>query len=407
MNANIEKEIFGQQVLGPIFYDFCRKLYMHQLAYDGTAVCLYAFRGGARLLYLFEKYLKNEKRHLANEQKGFLTSRICALKGTIYRAYNKAEQILLREYRGEDLQNVVKRLVPDQAIALPRPWRTRIIDSRAVYEMVHGHSPWAQNIQRYFSQQELILKRYIASLSRGKKNLLLVDTGWSGTTQYFLMKGFPEINWHGIYFGKWDTWRENPEHFHTITGVFAEGTKYRFHKPETAVFNYHHIIEGPLEPRIPSVEQLNMDPNGQIGPRKEFDAGMIPPQTDEPYFKGICNFFNSPRQYSPEEMSERAYAARVKLRQMIIRPNRNDVQVMVVDPRSADFGKKRKIPIISSNRRGEKFLQRFKGIKKSIWRQGKIVNDFPVLYPVILLVYNLFTGIRPRYINKVVKLLKV
>jgi hypothetical protein len=230
----------------------------------------------------------------------------------------------------------------------------------------------------------------VRSLVGNLKNVFFVDTGWSGSTQYFLMKAFPNIKWHGLYFGKWDTWRENPPHFDSISGISVEGTSYTHKQPETAIFFYHHIIEAPLEPDFPSVEHLIRDPFGNICSYRGIDEKKILPQKNEPIFSGICRFFDSNVRITSADISEMATSAFRKLENKIIFPSREDTAVLTVGPRSADFGKKKLVPILHCDKIKSKFdlTSKIRGVKKSIWRQGKIVEEFPYFYPIILCFYN-------------------
>ncbi|MEA1868455.1 MAG: hypothetical protein U9N19_10235 [Thermodesulfobacteriota bacterium] len=381
---------FGHDILGPIFYDFCRKLHLYQCPYRGKAVCLFAYRGGVRLQYLYNKYLTGKSISQPVPQHSFLTSRILALKGAIRNSYDKAEKLLLREYQGYTLLNFFSCFCAGNRIDFPHDLVHTKIDADLLKEAVFGNSRWAKEIQEYLDKQSSVQKEYLAALTGEHREVLLVDTGWSGTTQYFLMKAFPELRWHGHYFGKWDTWRENPPHFHTISGISVEDSMYSCERPETAIFHYHHIIEGLLEPKFPSVEHLTYDFAGEIASSHQIDLTLIPPQADESIFQGICLYFEQATKYTISDISTQTYEAFQKLKKKILYPSPKDIPIMTLHARSADFGKKKLVPILHStgNAKGLSLATRLDAVKKSIWKQGKIVEEFPLAYPVLLRIFN-------------------
>jgi len=380
----------GKNILGPIFYDFCRKLYLYQSAYQRDAVCLFAYRGGVRLLYLYNEFLRSKSLPEQTPQYPFLISRLLALKGAIQKAYPEAEKLLLREYPNILLKDFFSSICKETYINIPKNLLKKKIAPRLLYEAVFLDSEWALQVQKHFKTQRFLLKKYIESLVGNYKTILFIDTGWSGTTQYFLMKGFPEYNWNGLYFGKWDTWKENPPHFYSITGISVEGTIYDRSKPETSILKYHHIIEAPLEPDFPSVELLIKDSAEKICSYHSVDQKKIPPQKNEPIFKGICLFFKTAGEKSIADISKQVYIARKRLEKKILYPSRKDINIMKVGSRSADFGRNKYVPVFHSIKNSEKssIPAKMEAVKKSIWKQGKIVEEFPLIYPILLYLYN-------------------
>lgn len=409
MDHNLSMMSFGQNILGPIFYDFCRKLHIYLIALNDNSACLFAYRGGMRLLYLYELYLEKNSLSSPMPLHPFLISRILALKGTIKQSYKEAELLLLREYKNIELENFISCVCSELEVNIPQELSQKKIDANLLRQLFTGDSEWMKTVQHYFINQEKLLKKYLFSTIDGKKNIILVDTGWSGTTQLFLMQGFKELNWQGLYFGKWDTWQQNPKHFHTITGIGVEGQTYIRERPETAIFLYHHIIEGPLEPKVPSVEQLMQNSTKGICSQSFVDKNKIPPQSDEPHFMGICNYFINAKNKTISEVSKEVYSARKKLRNQIIFPSSKDIIAMTVEARSADFGKKHAVPIFHTTAQYHviSVVSRFRAVKKSIWKQGKIVQEFPIIYPFLLLLYNnkalLYRILPMQFLNKLMK----
>jgi hypothetical protein len=391
MNKNGKRKlVFGQEILGPIFYDFCQKLYLYQYAFKDNAVCLYASRGGFRLYHLFEKYLKNKNVDPPVPQIPFLISRILSIKGTIISTFDKAEKFLLREFFGSDARYFLSCLCTGLKVDIDENIAKTKVDRDFLKQALHGDSDWAKKVQKYFKTQNERLSEYLGLVTKSAKNVLFVDTGWSGTTQSFLSEAFPEKQWYGLYFGKWDTHGENPHHFKMMTGIGVEGSVYHKKYPEDAILEYHHIIEGPLEPEFPSVEHLVRDTTGNICSSSKVDMTKISPQDDEPIFEGICRFFDMARGVTISELSKRLYYSRKELQRKILYPQKSDIEIMDLPPRSSDLGRKRFVPIlhVPAERNRRSFRCKITNIRKSIWKQGKIVEEFPVLHPLLLLFYN-------------------
>lgn len=382
------KYSFGKNILGPIFFDFCRKLhiYLTSLRYDAT--CLFASRGGVRLLYLYQLYLKTQSLSRPLPLKKFFISRILAVKGTIYHSYEDAVRLLLREFPNSSIRYFLDCFCPELSIKIPKHLQNRQINSKIINDLIVGTYSWVTPIQEYLKKQEKLMAAYLGSLTEGRRNILLVDTGWTGTTQHLLMQGFPGYEWRGLYFGKWDTWKENPPHFYTINGIGLEGKHYIRKKPETAILHYHHIIEGPLEPKFKSVELLKRNVSGEITSSFPIDDGLIMPQGKEYHFRGICDYFSKPKNIS--EASKDVFIARKKLARKILYPSPADTNVMLVEPRSADFGKKNSISVLGETqiRNKSKLISRLHRIEKALWKQGEITVEFSLLYPIINFLYN-------------------
>jgi len=145
-----------------------------------------------------------------------------------------------------------------------------------------------------------------------------------------------------------------------------------------------------LEPKFPSVEHLAYNSVGEIASSHQIDLNLIPPQADESIFQGICLYFEQATKYTISDISKQTYKAFQKLKKKILYPSPKDIPIMMLHARSADFGKKKFVPILHStgNTKGLSLATRLDAVKKSIWKQGKIVEEFPLAYPILLQIFN-------------------
>ena len=62
MDESLEQErkfIFSRYLLGPVFAEFCRRLWLYQEVYSKEEACaLFCARGGIRLRMLYETFLR-------------------------------------------------------------------------------------------------------------------------------------------------------------------------------------------------------------------------------------------------------------------------------------------------------------------------------------------------------------
>lgn len=392
---------FGRDVLGPIFLDFCAKLRLFEASYAGrNAKALYVARGGLRLRLLFNRFLERHKLSEPTPQADFWTSRLGACKGCLVRDFDYTAQILAREFSYTSLGRMIQCLLPRGTDgSRPYPAPDHIIDqahldapvSAELFAIAYrSQGPVGQMLRDHFESQHHLFNRYIEQLAAGAGKLLLVDTGWTGNTQALLMRSFPQIDWVGMYFGRWDYRKARPWHFYNTFGLVCEGEDFVPDLPETAFFLYHHIIESPLEISVRSVEGYVEEAGGRVVPDgidiDNVDLGEG--QSDE-LFHGILEYFNN----ADPNASDRRIAAdaqrALRRASRIIRfPTRTAVSALTMPPRSADFGKDEHTGVLLPAKPGEHWRQRFTRVKAALWHQGQIVGEFPRVYPLAQLAYD-------------------
>lgn len=389
MNELNAQYTFGKDILGPIFFEYCQRLHLQLYAFQKDAVALFACRGGFRLLHLYNLYLErlNLSSPLVTHQ--FYISRFLAVKAGTQYALKDIKRLLLREYKNSTVSEFIECLCPGISLDVPEEFTNLQLNGDILDLILTGSMPWTLPIYEHLRQQNLLLHEYLQSLAKNKKTLLLVDTGWTGTTQLLLMQTFPEYTWQGIHFGKWDTWDENPPHFHQINGLIIQNNRYIKSNPETAILDFHHIIEAPLEPDFPSVETLKKGSDNQITPSTHVDLSSIYPQENDHHFRGICDYFLQPP-LSLSDSCRSAAKAKRSLCKTIRYPTPGDIEKIRVEDRSIDFGKKGKVSIFNNEKSGRrrKLQSKLKAIERSIWKQGKITLEFPIIYPLIQFLYN-------------------
>ena len=388
-------------VLGPIFLRFCYELRLHQETYQGRhAKALFATRGGTRLKFLYEAYLAGQEIAAPCPQVDFYASRMAVAGGCLIDDYASVAAIILGEFPDASLRDVVEALLPDERIARlnERGSLEKLAEICAgegsLSKIVDEKHRDADVLFDYFKQQSMHLDAYIDELLTADQieNVLLVDTGWSGSTQLMLMRRYPNFNWQGHYFGCYNYGKPAPEHFANIVGLVCEGGP-SWRRPESAIFMHRHLVEGPCEARAPSVSGYRRGESGKIEPiGGAFDDNVVEPDGDETVFAEILDYVRSqPKGLLPGKIISDANRAGRRLWRTILVPSPGDVDDLLIAPRSADFGRSVSAPVVHPACRNGRLPERLGNIRTALWRQGQIAREFPRLRLILQIAYIILT----------------
>lgn len=377
---------FGRDVLGPIFLQFCQRLWLAQLPLrDKDAILLYVARGGLRLGYLHRLYRARFARAAVLPEGDLMISRVAAAKGFLARDLEGVAPYLAHEFSTASLGFMLRCLVPSQDLPLTPALAYCPATTGAFIAAYRGPDLLGRRLRAYFAEQAELLPAYLAEATGGRKTPVLVDSGWSGGTQRLLMRHCPGQDWFGLYFGRWNYGRAPGPQFAAIHGLCVDSLEPGANRAGQALFAYHHLIEDPLEIPVPSVEGYRRVGHGEAW-RAEPDVPAIPPGTlgpsdDEPLFAGIVEHFEAA---GPDAdvlaIERRAHASYRALRRMIWWPRPGELPRLMVRPRSADFGRTLAVPVVVRLPRPAGLRQRFRSIGYALWRPGQITIAFPGLH---------------------------
>jgi glycosyltransferase involved in cell wall biosynthesis len=384
---------FGRDVLGPIFFDYCHRLHTYFLSYDNRpATFLFCSRAGLRLKYFYDLFIRAQDYQLpSNELNLFWTSRYMTAKGLYSRNPQVAFQLITKEFSHTNVNEMLPCLLPAWAMAKIEEDCLSEFNSflystpnEPILEQIFaGKNKFSQRLREHYQQQADFVEEQIQNLTQGKEVAVLVDSGWQGTIQRLLMEGYPEIDWHGLYFARMGNSQANNWHFFNTIGLMLESYGYDPKKPESCIHHHHHIIEDLLEPSIPSVEYLLRDKqSGAILPAEIcHQSDYLTPGDNEHHYQGIIDYIRlSQKRQGLLEIRRRSHEAWQILHQKICFPTPEDVQIVNVRQRSADFGKAEKNPVIieSNHRHGHRSTA--ERLKHTLWIQGQIALEYPETY---------------------------
>ena len=383
---------FAKTVLGPIFYDYCQRLHSHLLSYDDReATFLFCTRAGLRLKYLYELFLETQGLNKpVNSLHLFWISRFMTAKGLFLRCPEASFELIAKEFNHTTVEKMLPCLFPshvinsiDVDISLEFDFSTlhSKTSPSTVRQVFSSDGEFGRYLRSHYSEQSELFALQIKSLLKSSSLGVLIDTGWNATTQRLLMEGYPEVDWHGLYFGRFGNKTSNNWHFFNAIGLMTESYEYDPRIPESCIHYHHHIIEDILEPSSPSVEYLQLDDNtSAVRPDpiwRTFDYKT--PEASELHYQGIIKYFNAVnRRISLHQIRLNSQSAWKILHEKICFPTRQDVDVLDVRERSADFGKNEKSTVLIRQARESSERNADTRFSNSIWKQGQIALDFPL-----------------------------
>ncbi|BBK30172.1 hypothetical protein EDC65_4583 [Stella humosa] len=376
---------FGQELLGPIFLQFCQRLHMAGVAFaDRRARLLFAARGGLRLRLLYELWCERSGTQPVLPLGDILISRVAAAKGCLAADFDHVAPMLVREFGAGSLGYMLRCLLRGRAVDLPDVLAHCPVTVGSFAAIYRGEDALGQAVRDYFAEQAQAMAAYLEGLLAGIDTPVLVDSGWTGGTQALLMRDFPQWDWHGLYFGKWDYGRGPGPHFGHIFGVAVDSLEPYANAPGQALFAYHHLIEDPLEIDAASVESYRLLPDGRGMPEGgDIDPMVLPPGRDDAMFQGIVDHFHSPAGAGDfMAVERRAHEAYRRLRRMILWPRPAELPGMQVRPRSADFGRSLTVPVLL-RLPDASLKRRVKSVAAALWKPGQMVVAFPRLHGLV------------------------
>ena len=370
------KFLFGENVLGPVFYAFCAKLHLFQAGYEDHGVALYATRGGARLKFLYETFLKNQGLQNIIPQELFYISRFSSAVGCLSNDFEYVASLLQNQFWAKSNQEAIHLLLGENVPhAIPNGEQPFTLENfkKIYYDSGEISSLLQKNCQEQYS----CLFDYLNSLVKEQKKIVLVDTGWTGNTQAVLMRSFPQWEWNGAYFGKWDYRQISPWHFYSVTGLMVEKGLNDF------IFQFHHIVEDPMEPNWDSVVQYYRK-NGAIENNATTEKSADTVTEKDEQFAGIKSYFLKTKMMPFDEIEKRSSLALSALKRGLLMPTKKDVDCILTRSRSADYGEDISTSVFSNK---GSFIEKYKA---ALWKQGFLVHEYGRMGRIINTVYNLF-----------------
>ena len=363
---------FGREILGPIFAEFALKTWilLSQLEQPDDSIMLFCARGGLRLQAIYQKFLAASGLPSPVAIQSLMISRIVAARSALLNGGAAAFEQIGYEFRGRSMRDVVRAIggiEPDQECG----------DSSAIWDAPYSReglenllaSPAGQPFMSAVLRQDVLFREHLKSCTDGRSHAILCDTGLFGSTHQLLEQAFPELKWSCIQFARANYKGMASPHFGKVVGIATQDDRYSPFDPRTSILRYWHLIEGTLEPSLPSVRSFTRV-DGVARSNLEIDgwSQQIAPEQDET-FAGVLEYIGGlqPGSATLRIMTDVETAFR-RLRRTIVWPARHDAGVLDLPARSMDFGKSGHVAAIVRHR------GLTGGIRRSEWREGAIAE---------------------------------
>jgi glycosyltransferase involved in cell wall biosynthesis len=369
------------EFLGPVMEQFLRRLDQHiRYLDDGDTAFLFMTRAGIRIKQLHELYISRFGRKVTGRAGILFSSRLLTCKGTSSLQPLNAIDIIGSEHAHFDLRDTLAAVYASRPDADRERALAFDFGHQPLHEFYFSDHPGAAELRRYMDEQSNLFQSHLKQVTHGARRIVLVDSGWQGTSQRLLSEAFPEKEWHGLYFG----WMEkkgdwNAGKWGQVTGLIFESPCYVRNRPETAIAAHRHLIESLLEVNAPSLEELKEDASypGGIGARGW--EGVLKDEFSEssdPLYAELLRYFET---LDPHRAGVRvgAYLKAIRvLEEKILSPKRSEVAFLKGKLRSADFGRTLLVPVLIDKKDKDREATPTERIARSLWPEGQIALEY-------------------------------
>lgn len=367
---------FGLNELGPAIALYLEDL-LQTCGYfssEREAKVLFAARAGVRIREALNVYLSRVGRTVPEEWEIFWVSRLMIAKGIWTDASEETAAILDSEFRYTPIDLALGCLT-GTAIPLSDsngdwPWTSS--PSSVGTHLLKGESG-SGPVLAHFAEQSELFRNATDALLGGRRAALIVDTGWSATSQKLLMKGRPDIDWWGCYFGLWNESGVPQAHWSRAKALVFESNSIDPRRPETAIVAHRHLIESLFEPTGPSIERYERRADGTIYPVGSKE-NLADAQTDrrDPMFAGVLGYLASAPE-DPGLVRAAAATAWQGIFAKLVTPSRDFAMMFADQKRGADFGRSLSAPVLHRPDDRSTVSER---IERSLWRPGQIALEY-------------------------------
>ena len=373
-------QLISDQILGPILHRWLLGLHQHMSYFDdGNTTFLFCARAGVRIrdLYsIFVSGLPSEEKSI--EYQLFWISRVLAAKGTFSKARDRSINLISTEFERANIEDIVQSLLchnPDLLKKIKLDDATKEGGSHFSEFLATDH-PTARILNDYFRQCGVDFDNYIQSLTNTNKRVVLIDSGWKGSTQSLLTHAYPQVEWKGLYFGKILTENHDETIQKDVIGILFESDIFDPDYPISAFTAHRHVIESLLEPNGTSIEEVPFGATSAIAEKMiETNVNEKIDDFEDRIFVNVKNYIQSNIGLSLVEIEQRYQKACRDLPSILITPTRLDAQSLYFKDRSADFGRSQKAPILIDEN-SDRFTSSDARIEASLWPQGQIALEY-------------------------------
>jgi hypothetical protein len=390
MTKSDVKRSFGHRILGPICAEFALRLwiYVSTLSDPADIALLFCARGGLRLQLLYNLFLAKTRLESPVHTNALMVSRLVATRAALTKDADCAYEQINYQLSGGTLPDVIKILTgmqdtESEQLSVPNQiYSTRVLQEFFATDM--GKRALAK-----IRLQDGYFREHLAHVSKGRRRIVLCDTGVFGSTLRLLIDGVPEFSWSAVMFARNKNKNLSNPHFARNVGLSLEADDYCPWQKRTSILRNWFAIESIFEPTLPSVTRFEKSA-GLPRSNLEIDTWerRIEPEPDSVY-AGVLQYIGGLSPACVLRVEEEAAAAWAAMRQAIVWPEIDDTIALNPGQRSIDFGSEATVLAVPSGRPLSAILR-----SRSLWREGEIARSFPFLRKPLLLAIEIVYGLR-------------
>lgn len=366
------------ETLGPVV-----NFYLHRLdAFLGASAgadtrVLMALRAGARIEDLYRHWRRSRGQSPEGNRVLFPASRMMAVKAAYKSRPELALSALWSESHGATTETLVRALVNSELLG----GRLDLSDLGPVapaplHEFLATDTPTARLVRQHLLEQSDLYRRTVDAVADGASRLILIDSGWKGTSQMLLEATFPDYRWDGVYFGTIGRARALGYAPTSMIGLMFDGTVVDDRHSETAVLVHRHLFESLFEPGIASTEAVC---EADVGSPADLET-LLSAEEPDPFdavYHAVRNFIaDHAADPFARVMTDYRHAI-ADLARVLMHPLREEVPVFCGKARSFDLGRSGSITSVYPAENRWPWDTPALRVKQSIWQTGQIALEYP------------------------------
>lgn len=375
MSMNKEKNTklyrIGNTILGPIVAQFLENLLQTCRYFENekSARILFMSRAGVRIREALDIYVKRLDQQIPNNWENFWVSRLMIAKGIWQSAPQETIKTLDSEFKYVPIDLAVKAITG--TFSNDDHWHFSGQASNLT-ELMYKRDPRLTSLFAHLDEQSQLFRRAISELLNGYKTALVIDTGWSATSQRLLSIGYNYIDWWGAYFGLIGGPNTDRSHWGKAIPLVFQADAVNPHDVKTCLVSFRHLIELLFEPKAPSIECYKnkndiitaIGAEENINSKIEMDSSAI--------YMGVLDYLrNAPKDFA--QILAEVDTAWENMFQLALVPSRKEAMLFIDEDRGYDFGRKNSAPILYMPDDTTTVQSR---LERTLWVPGQIALEY-------------------------------
>lgn len=368
-------ESFGREVVGPVFAEFCLRLWSVGTLLRQPEECalLFCARGGLRLQLGYETFLAASGLPATVRSVPLMVSRLVAVRSAVMRTVEEgldtlvpaAVSTLAYEFPGASLAEVARVISgtgPDREERWADPF------TGPGFARLLQHDDGAPVVQSLAEQADRFA-RHLQQALGGRRRAVLVDTGLFGTTAQLVGDAFPGLDVSSMLIARSNYRREHTPPHGRVFGLSVQADGYSPLHRRTALLRYWHFVEALFEPELESVRTFT-EVAGELRSNLEVEGWEDRVASDPgTAYAGLLDYVAAVGPAPAATVLPDADRAWTRLHRAIVWPDRPHGQALRAGRRSYDFGSD--VTFADVTDRGP-----FAALRRgsSMWREGEIAR---------------------------------